>query len=304
MAAKLRGGRTLAVLSVGVLAGSILTVGGSAAAVASSADGDIYACVHKKTRYARIVNASARCKPTEIRVTWSQSGGSQGVATAGPQGEQGRPGPQGPKGDKGETGLRGPQGETGPQGKQGPAGPQGPKGETGAQGPQGETGPQGKQGPAGPQGPKGDKGDKGETGPRGTTGPAGPQGPKGEPGTGAKLSTYINKDGFHFGDGDGTASAKCNTGDIATGGGYQANLKRSVVTASYPSASGTWTVTVDNDYGIFDFNANSNGNANANGNANSSAAPSPTGKSEEKGVSAQGFGSSASGTVYVICAGK
>ncbi|WP_326645607.1 hypothetical protein OG884_13635 [Streptosporangium sp. NBC_01755] len=70
MAIKLPGGRTLAVMTVGVLAGTLFTASGSA--VASSAAAEIHACVHKQTRYTRIVNATAKCRPTEIRIRWGQ----------------------------------------------------------------------------------------------------------------------------------------------------------------------------------------------------------------------------------------
>ncbi|MFD0887046.1 hypothetical protein ACFQ08_21070, partial [Streptosporangium algeriense] len=91
MAFKVPGVRTLSVVAVGVLAGTMLTVGGSA--VAAAAGSEIHACVNKKTRYARIVNPSAVCRTTEIRVTWGDGeGGSQGIASSGPRGPQGAPG--------------------------------------------------------------------------------------------------------------------------------------------------------------------------------------------------------------------
>ncbi|WP_051752910.1 collagen-like protein [Streptosporangium amethystogenes] len=176
MAIKLPGGRTLAVVTVGVLAGTLFTASGSA--VASSAGAEIHACVHKQTRYARIVNATARCKPTEIRIRWGQQGESQqqGVATAGPQGERG------PQGLKGDAGPQGPQGLRGPIGRTGATGPQGPKGDTGTQGPKGEDGKPGAQGPKGDTGAQGPKGEDGARGPQGLKGDTGTQGPKGDDG--------------------------------------------------------------------------------------------------------------------------
>jgi len=131
--------------------------GGVALAAIPDSSGVINGCYQKNVGNLRVIDPSAgdSCRPSEIAISWSQTG---------PQGPQGPPGPQGPKGDTGATGATGPAG---------PAGPAGPKGDTGA------TGATGPAGPAGPAGPKGDTGATGATGP---AGPAGPAGPKGDPG--------------------------------------------------------------------------------------------------------------------------
>ena len=181
MAFKLPGVRPLAVVAVGVLAGSMLTMGGSAVASSSSAGAEIHACVHKKTRYARIVNVTTVCKPTEIRVKWAQSSGgsSQSFATAGPQGPQGpagRTGAAGPAGPAGPTGPTGPQGRTGFKGKDGVQGPAGPKGADGA------NGKDGKDGVAGPQSVRRARTAHGKVGPEVLAGPKGAAGQDGKPG--------------------------------------------------------------------------------------------------------------------------
>ncbi|MCK2213630.1 collagen-like protein [Actinomadura sp. ATCC 31491] len=176
MAIKVRGGRTLTLAAVGALAASLLTVGG--VATASSASGQVTACVNKKTRYARIVNPTTKCRVTEVRIL---IGGGSGEATTnsvtvGPKGDTG---PQGPKGDAG------PQGPQGRPGKQGAVGPQGPKGDTGPQGPQGPKGEDGKNGQDGKDGlpgKNGEQGPKGDTGPKGDAGPQGPKGADGRDG--------------------------------------------------------------------------------------------------------------------------
>ncbi|MGP3918775.1 hypothetical protein [Nonomuraea sp. 10N515B] len=109
---------SLTLATVGALAASLLAVGG--VATASSAAGEVHACVHKKSRYARIVNPATKCRKTEERVLIG--GGSQGTTTI----QQGERGPEGPQGPKGETGPAGP---AGPQGKQGLQGPKGDPGD-------------------------------------------------------------------------------------------------------------------------------------------------------------------------------
>ncbi len=95
-----------AVLAVGL--GGITT-----ASAAQTAPGDVvHACVNKKTRYARIVNASAKCRTTEFKTSW----GGQGQTTVN------GPGPQGPQGPKGDPGAQGPRGLRGVPGVAGPAG--------------------------------------------------------------------------------------------------------------------------------------------------------------------------------------
>lgn len=130
----------LAVTAVAIVA----IAGGVTYAVAEIGGGGVInGCYQKNVGNLRVIDPSAgdSCRPSEIAISWSQTG------------------PQGPKGDKGDKGDPGPPG---------PAGPQGPAGATGPAGPAGPAGPQGPQGPAGPQG---------ATGPQG---PAGPEGPAGE----------------------------------------------------------------------------------------------------------------------------
>jgi hypothetical protein len=129
-----------------IAATAVLAVGLSSITTASaqtSAPGDVItACVHKQTRYTRIVNASAKCKPTEGRITW---GGEtqQGIATAGPQGERGPQGPQGVKGDAGPQGAPGARGLRGVPGVKGEPGKPGADGKDGAPGKDGADGKDG-----------------------------------------------------------------------------------------------------------------------------------------------------------------
>jgi hypothetical protein len=117
-----------------LLAAAVLVVGlggitSASAADSASTSGEVHACVNKQTRYARIVNATAKCRTTEFRVRWGQTTQTQeGIASAGPQGERGPAGAQGPQGPKGDPGAQG------PRGFQGKTGPQGPKGVDGKDG--------------------------------------------------------------------------------------------------------------------------------------------------------------------------
>ncbi len=142
MAIKLPGGRTIGILTIGALAGSVVAVGGMAVASSATNNQVIYAYVAKKTRYVRIVNATTTCKTTEYKVNWNRTG-PQGEPGLGATGHSGPQGPRGPQGSKGDTGPQGPKGEKGDTGSQGPKGDKGEKGDAGPQGPQGERGPQG-----------------------------------------------------------------------------------------------------------------------------------------------------------------
>ncbi|MEV4080056.1 hypothetical protein ACGFJC_50825 [Nonomuraea fuscirosea] len=266
MPSQVRRGRTLTLATVGALAASLLATGGvatassavSAAVSAGATAGTVVACVHRKSRYARIVNATAKCRKTEVRVLIGGGGTSTTVETGsqGPAGPEGPAGPQGAQGVKGDRGMPGRPGRPGPQGKQGVAGPQGPQGPQGEQGPKGEQGPRGDQGAKGEQGepgkqgtqgepgrpgtpgPKGDRGPQGPKGDTGQRGPQGPQGPKGEPGGGAAYTTYVVTDRFNGNSG----TASCKKGDAVTGGGFQVD-SRYQVTSSMPT-SGGWSVAV------------------------------------------------------------
>ncbi|MFI6299220.1 hypothetical protein ACIBEJ_47045 [Nonomuraea sp. NPDC050790] len=261
--------RVLPLAAAGALAASLLTVGGVATASTSSA-AEVHACVHKKTRYARIVNPTTPCRKTEVRVLI----GGGGHSTSGVQGPQGDRGPAGPAGPTGATGPMGPKGATGPQGpkgldgkpgengapgKDGATGPKGADGKDGLNGKDGATGPKGadgkdglngKDGATGPKGADGKNGLNGKDGKDGERGPAGPAGPKGEkgekgePGTGGgNYTTYTEHSSIGYT--SGTASCKGN--DMATGGGFSGISARYTVTGSMPSGAKSWTVTITKD---------------------------------------------------------
>nr|WP_083977074.1 collagen-like protein [Herbidospora sakaeratensis] len=183
------------------------------ATASSAADTVIYACVNKKTRYARIVNATTKCRATETKVTWGGQGaqgpaGLQGMTGAtGPQGPKGQTGPQGPKGQTGAAGPQGVKGETGP------AGPQGPKGETGATGPAGAKGEKGETGPAGPAGPAGAKGADGRNG---------ADGKDGKDGTSAGVTPVIKTGTEKTVESSSDITLTwCDAGKKVVGGGYE-----------------------------------------------------------------------------------
>ncbi|MEV4173901.1 hypothetical protein [Nonomuraea sp. NPDC049709] len=266
MAIKVRGGRTITLATVGALAASLLAVGG--VATASSAAAEVHACVHKKSRYARIVNPTTKCRKTEERILIG-GGSSTTTVQTGQQGDRGPAGPQGPKGDMGPVG---PQGKQGLQGAQGPKGDTGPAGPQGKPGEQGEPGKTGATGPAGPQGPQGPKGDKGE---------------KGEPGNGGSYITYTKTESINS---LGSETAYCGPGGMMTGGGFSfGTLKNAVVMASKPT-NGGWTVSVSKD---------DNGH-NSYASTTSTETPAPEAKTYGGGNN----GTSVNGTVYVVCMKK
>jgi collagen triple helix repeat protein len=120
---------------LGGVVGAVLA-GGAAFAAIPDSNGVINGCYQKNVGNLRVIDPGAgdTCRPSEIPISWSQTG---------PQGPAGPAGPQGPKGDTGAVG---------PAGPAGPAGPQGPKGDTGATGATGPQGPKGDTGATGPQG--------------------------------------------------------------------------------------------------------------------------------------------------------
>jgi hypothetical protein len=289
VAIKVRGGRTLTLAAVGALAASLLTVGG--VATASSAAAEVHACVHKKTRYARIVNPATKCRKTEEHIL---IGG--GTSTTNVQG-----GVQGPKGDTGAQGKQGATGATGPQGPKGLDGKDGQPGKDGLPGKPGQDGKDGlpgKQGETGPQGPKGDKGLTGSQGPRGYTGATGPQGPRGatgpqgpkgedgKDGTGAAYTTYTKQESINS---TGSKTASCAQGGMVTGGGFSfGTLKNAIVMGSAPDGNG-WTVSVAKD---------------DNGSNTYSSTTTDTSKTEDPKTTTSGnHGTSVSGVVYVVCMG-
>ncbi|WP_328620301.1 hypothetical protein [Streptomyces sp. NBC_00354] len=123
------------------------------------------------------------------------------------------PGPSGVMGDGDHGGKRGPQGPQGKPGKPGRPGHEGREGREGRQGPQGFQGTQGFQGDPGTPGTPGTQGFQGFQGFQGTQGFQGQQGE-----TGA-VTTYVR---FAIG-AQGTATATCDPGDLATGGGFQSD---------------------------------------------------------------------------------
>jgi len=144
---------------LGAVVGAVLAGGAVTFAAIPDSSGVIHGCYQKNVGNLRVIDAGGSCRPSEIAISWSQTG------------PPGAPGPQGPKGDTGATGPQGPAGPQGPVGPPGPQGPQGPTGDTGATGPQGLTGP---------QGPKGDTGATGPAGPPGTNVAAGQSCPTGQ----------------------------------------------------------------------------------------------------------------------------
>ncbi|WP_082801402.1 collagen-like protein [Herbidospora cretacea] len=210
------------------------------ATASSAADTVIHACVNKKTRYARIVTATTKCRPTETKITW----GGQGAQ--GPAGLQGMTGATGPQGPKGQTGPQGPKGQTGA------AGPQGVKGETGA------TGPQGPKGETGPAGPAGAKGEKGETGPAGPAGPAGAKGADGKDGRDGTSGsvTPVIKTGTEttVDSSSDIVLTSCDPGKKIVGGGHEVTYGADFVknvSMSKPTVNGNstgWAVRVTLDH--------------------------------------------------------
>jgi hypothetical protein len=197
------------------------------------------------------------------------------VGATGPPGLQGVTGPPGLQGE----GATGPQGTTGPTGPPGPQGVTGPAGPTGPSVFKGDWDPtttydpgdevlrngdafvartmnttvdpatdngtnwedlRGATGQTGPQGPQGVTGPQGATGATGATGPAGP--------TGATTVTRVTGTAVPFTTANvgaiETATATCPSGTMVGGGANitgNSNSIIAVVTASYPSATSTWT---------------------------------------------------------------
>lgn len=103
---------------------ALLIVAGIGAALVMSAvglanipdsNGVISACFKKSSPNQgtlRVVNTEVgqSCSPSEMALTWNQTG------PPGSQGPQGPQGPQGAQGPQGSQGLQGPQGEQGPRG--------------------------------------------------------------------------------------------------------------------------------------------------------------------------------------------
>lgn len=188
---------------------------------ATSSDANVItACVqkHRNTEHRaraaiRLVRKSAKCLPSERRLSWgsADSGGSAPTGEAGPQGLEGPPGPAGP------IGVPGPQGEPGPSGAPGETGG------TGAEGPAGPIGPVGPEGPAGPQG------EPGSEGPAGPQGEPGPEGPAGSGGINAVVVVTAS------GEGGEPADAHCpKEAPLAISGGGSTDGKGATLEISAP----------------------------------------------------------------------
>jgi collagen triple helix repeat protein len=100
-------------------------------------------------------------------------------------------------------------------------------------------------------GPQGPAGDDGEIGPRGIPGPRGQQGAQGQQGPPGVLGFYTNVEdmsgnlnaGITRGD-----DATCDTGDVATGGGFQnASNPPMTLERSNPIGEDGWHVEITND---------------------------------------------------------
>lgn len=101
-----------------VILGTILTVMFVTQGPCYSSD-VINGCYKAINGQLRIVSDLKKCYPSEVPISWSQTGT---LATTGPMG------PAGPKGDTGATGPMGPAGPQGDTGATGPMGPAGPAG--------------------------------------------------------------------------------------------------------------------------------------------------------------------------------
>ena len=147
-----RGSKLLLAL---ILGAAVFGVVSAVQAAIPDSSGVIHGCYQKNVGNLRVIDSSAgdSCRPSEIGISWSQTG---------PQGPTGATGPAGP------AGATGPKGDTGATGPAGPAGATGPKGDTGATGPQGPPGATGATGPAGPTGPPGPNNAAGTSCPTGT----------------------------------------------------------------------------------------------------------------------------------------
>jgi hypothetical protein len=118
------------------------------------------------------------------------------------------------------------------------------------------AGPQGPQGPRGPEGPPGARGAEGATGARGAEGPVGPRGPQGPAGA----TNLTIRQGPLVASGN-EASAECNPGEVAVGGGGGPDDgEPAFVTQSTPTATGAGAVPT----GWFVFAQRADGSATQN----------------------------------------
>jgi Collagen triple helix repeat (20 copies) len=102
--------QTLMGAAAGALAATAIA-GGVAWATIPAADGVIHGCYQKEEGNLRVIDdATQSCRPSEVAISWSQTG------PQGPQGAAGPTGPQGPQGEKGEKGEKGDDGANGVSG--------------------------------------------------------------------------------------------------------------------------------------------------------------------------------------------
>jgi hypothetical protein len=225
-----RRGHRIVITGTVAIATSLLIAGFTMAAIPNSSTGVITSCYSQATGTWRPIDSErgAKCKSSELTLSWNQ---------------QGLPG------------ATGPAGPSGPQGPVGPIGPAGPQGEPGIQGPMGLAGAMGPAGPGGPAGPVGPAGPIGATGP---AGPAGPQGSAGVSGHEIVVSNWLvfcgtldPSPGCHSG---GGMEARCPSGKVVLGGGFETgpepnffnySLIRSNPTTSALGIQG-WVVTILN----------------------------------------------------------
>ena len=124
-----RGSKLLLAL---ILGAAVFGVVSAVQAAIPDSSGVIHGCYQKNVGNLRVIDPSAgdSCRPSEIAISWSQTG---------PQGPTGATGPRAGPTAEGYTADRcdWAAGPTGPKGDTGATGPQGPPGATGATGPAG-----------------------------------------------------------------------------------------------------------------------------------------------------------------------
>jgi hypothetical protein len=97
--------------------------------------------------------------------------------------------------------------------------------------------PAGPQGPQGPEGPPGARGAEGATGARGAEGARGPEGPQGPAGA-TNVTVRVGPQGT------GQATATCNPGEVAVGGGGgSGDPQLTFLRSSFPTPIGGGTPT-------------------------------------------------------------
>ena len=94
---------------------ALAATGTIAWATIPDAAGVVHGCYQKVNGQLRVIDLDAgqTCRPSELAISWSETG------PQGPQGPQGPAGPQGPQGPQGPAGPTGPTGPAGPAGVSG-----------------------------------------------------------------------------------------------------------------------------------------------------------------------------------------